>query len=153
MSGVRPVECGVGLLDVLEPGWRVELVEDDLARKFDQRYGYGRRILARDHDACTLVPHLSHDFDKASHEVGALDVLVGLVEDDQLVERRFPVCRSGIREQLEQDHEESEGLILLDELVAQVDDDEPARVDQFAQAGAVVDVLRSRGRGAHVPCP
>ena len=29
-------QCGVGLLDVLEPGWRVELVQDYLARELDQ---------------------------------------------------------------------------------------------------------------------
>ena len=89
-SGVRPAERSVRLLDVLQPRGRVELVEDDLARELDERNGHRGRVLARDHDARALVPHLAHDLDEAGNEVRALDVLVSLVEDDELVELARP---------------------------------------------------------------
>ena len=79
-----------------------------------------------------LVPHLAHDFDEASHEVRALDVLVGLVEHDELVERLRRPRYVTVGEELEQHDEEAERLVLLDELVAEVDDDEAARADDLA---------------------
>ena len=56
----------------------------------------------------------------------ALDVLVGPVEYDELVERALHPRLVAIRrvsEELEEHNEEAECLVLLDELVAEVDDD------------------------------
>ena len=46
-----------------------------------------------------------------------------------------------IGEELEKHHEKAESLVLLDELVAKVDDDQAARTDLVLQADRVVDVL------------
>ena len=51
----------------------------------------------------TLVPHLPNDLDQSSYEVGAVDVLVGLVEDNQFVESTSLVGR--LREHLKQNDE------------------------------------------------
>jgi 5-methylcytosine-specific restriction enzyme subunit McrC len=86
------------------------------------------------------VPHLADDLDETGDEVGALDVLVGLVEHDELVELAALVGDFG--EKLEQDHEEPEGLVLLHELVAQVDDDEAAGADRLDRGmGHYADAL------------
>ena len=101
-------------------------MKDDLARELDERDRHRRRILAGDHDACALVAHLANDFDQSSDEVRALDVFVGLIEYDELVERALDprlVAILCVSEELEEHNEEAECLVLLDELVAEVDDD------------------------------
>ena len=57
-----------------------------------------------------------------------------------------------VGEELEQHDEEAEGFVLLDELVAEVDDDEAARADLVLQANRVVDVL-ARELEAHLRQP
>jgi hypothetical protein len=51
------------------------------------------------------VAHLAHDLDEAGNEIGALDVLMGLVEDDELIERVLhagSVAVLRVREELEE---------------------------------------------------
>jgi hypothetical protein len=67
-------------------------MKNNLGGQLDQRNGHRRWILACHEDAGALVPHLAHDAYQAGHEVLIVDVLVGLVEDDQLVEG-FPFQR------------------------------------------------------------
>jgi len=54
--------------------------------EFDQADGHRRRILAGDHDAHPLVPHFTDNRDQPGNQVRALDVLVSLVKNHQLVE-------------------------------------------------------------------
>ena len=85
------------------------------------------------------MPHLADDLDEPSHEVRALDVLVGLVEHDELVE--LAALEGDLGEELEQHDEQPEGLVLLHELVAKIDDHEPAGADDLAEVCVVVDEL------------
>ena len=69
------------------------------------------------------MPVLRHFFLWVSLPLGPhsfLDVLVGLVEDHKLVE--LPPVVGRLSEHLQENHEQSERLVLLDELVAEVDD-------------------------------
>ena len=100
-------------------------VKNDLRRKLDQGSGDRRGILRRNHDAGSLVAHLAYDFDQAGNEVGAADVLVGLVEHHELVEPAALV--GGVGKHLQQNDEQSEGLVLVDELVSEIDDHEASR--------------------------
>lgn len=124
---------------MLQPGGRRELVQDDVIRELDQGDRYRRWVLAGNQNAHALMPHLSDRLDESCDEVGAVDVLVRLVEHDQLVEMLTAATCLG--EQLHQHDEEAERLVLLDELVTKVDDDQTSRADEAGELGIVVDVV------------
>ncbi len=66
-------------LDVLEPQRRIESVQDDLGRQFDQRPIDRGGVLAGNQHGCPFVAHLSNDPDKSLHQIAILDVLMGFV--------------------------------------------------------------------------
>ena len=136
---------GDGALDVLEPRRGIEAVQDDERREFDDGVGQRGRILRGDEHGDALVPHLAdHVYDVAG-EVGIVHVLVRLVEDNQLVIgaiRRGRPLAPGVGEDVEHHHEEAQRLVLLDELVAQVHNDQPPRMQHRGQAAGIVHELR-----------
>ena len=83
------------------------------------------------------MAHLAYNLDETRHKVRALDVLVGLVEHDELVERALRALRIAILrvgEELEEHDEQPERFILLDKLVAEVHYDKAPRPDMVLQA-------------------
>ena len=85
------------------------------------------------------MSHLAHNLDQPSNEVGAVDILVRFVEDDQLVEPTALV--RGLGEHLKQNDEEPQRLVLLDEFVPEIDDDETPGTQDVRQSTGVVDVV------------
>jgi len=62
--GRQVLESGVGLLDMLKPARRVELMENYLARQLNQRGGNRRRVLGGYQDTGPLMAHLPDHLDK-----------------------------------------------------------------------------------------
>ena len=85
--GGQTLERRVRLLNVLEPARRVELVKDDLAGKFDERSGTEGGSCEATRMLVPLWRISRTTSTRPRDEIGAVDVLVGLVEDNQLVER------------------------------------------------------------------
>jgi len=66
------------------------------------------------------VPHLSYHFNEPGNEVWILNVFVGFIKDNKLIERVTLVrC---LRKDLQQDDKETKRFVLLDECITQIND-------------------------------
>jgi hypothetical protein len=89
---------------------------------------------------CPCGAHLPNDLDQPRNEIGALDVLVGLVEDHKLVE--LPPVVGRLSEHLQENNEESASSFSTS---SSRNDDEPA-------AGSPTTTLYSAIRAVHQLC-
>ena len=104
------------------------------------------KLLSEEHIMYDIIEPSALGTDRTPRKLNEYEALIlGDVSsmDDQLV--KVTVLVPGGGEDLHHHHEQAQRLVLLDPLVAQVDDDGPPRPEQGAKVGLVVDVGSSEG--------
>src|SRR5262249_19911963 len=84
------------------------------------------------------MSHLTHDLDKTSYKIRAVDVFMSFVENDKLIEW-LPFIPH-ISKELEQNNEETQRLIFFNEFVPEIDDYKSPRTDHISETCVIVDV-------------
>ena len=84
------------------------------------------------------MSHLAHHLDKTAYKIGAVDVFMSFVENDELIER-LPFVPN-VSKELEQNNKETERLIFFNEFVSEIDNHESSRTDHIPEPCVIVDV-------------
>ena len=84
------------------------------------------------------MSHLTHDLDKTSYKIRAVDVFMSFVKNDKLIERLPFVAH--ISKELQQNNEETERLIFFNEFVPEIDNHQSSRTDHIPETRIIVNV-------------